>query len=80
MGMKHNPYGLRWVVEARRRAAEVGVAAESLHDAAPDLYAALDNLLTVWANEGKQPGWVKRFEAAQHQAKSALAKARGGQP
>ena len=44
---------------------------------AKDLYAALENILAVWRNEGRKPGWVKRFDAAQTTAHRVLEKARG---
>jgi hypothetical protein len=37
-----------------------------------DLADALENLLTVWANEGKKPGWVDRFMTAKGRAHSVL--------
>ena len=44
---------------------------------APELYDALLNLLVVWENQDKKPGWVKRFDEAKTKAEKTLAKARG---
>lgn len=43
-----------------------------------DLLAALENLLTVWPNSDKKPGWVGRWTEAQDIGRAAIAKARMG--
>jgi hypothetical protein len=59
----------------RRKIAEANTR---LIAAAPDLLEALEGLMDAWANEGKRPGWVKRFGAAKDAARAAIAKAKAG--
>ncbi len=49
-----------------------------LFEAAPDLLAALKNIMDVWPNTDKVPGWIDRWTNALAQARAAIAQATKG--
>jgi hypothetical protein len=45
-----------------------------------ELMEALSNLLEVWPNKEKKPGWVNRWIEAQQRGRDAIAAVKGGTP